>query len=186
MSHTSKKKNGKQQPKASEVSDFGNSQLSKHAVLKPELSAYRGAVRVRNISSDVLTLLFYNDLIDSVQYSGGMSFLNDYWKAGLTGKPAQNMEPSTSGGYHNFIPYNVAPMQRSRAATYAVITGLGMEDGLRIVTLILKQEDVKLPNKKTTELIQRALDLIVSSYDQMMTKKKEDQIQRLKKISESL
>lgn len=187
MSRTSKKKNGKQPPKASDQSsDFGNDMLAKRATLKPELSAYRGAVRVRNISDDILTLLFYKDLIDPVQYSGGMAYLGDRWKAGLTGKSAQNMEPSSSGGYYNCIPYNVAPMQRYRAAVAAVVNGLGAEKAFKVLALIAKQEGVELPNKETTGLIRQALDLIVSSYDQAHWKRREDQIQKLKKLSESL
>ena len=121
MSRTKKpKKNGQRTSKA--PIDTGTDQLSKRHQLKPEAVDHSsGGVRLRIIDTDTVTKLYHSRVVSEIQYSLGQSFIKDYWRAGLSGKPAQNLEGNSSGGYHNYIPYGVSAMQRfRRAADYIV------------------------------------------------------------------
>ena len=98
--------------------DTGNKQLAKRHALKPEAVDHSsGSVRLRVLDTDTVSILYHNRVVSEIQYSLGMSFIKDYWRAGLSGKPAQNLEANSSGGYHNYIPYGVSAMQRFRKAT---------------------------------------------------------------------
>lgn len=98
--------------------DTGNKQLSKRHKLKPEAVDHSsGGVRLRVMDTDTVSILYHSRVVSEIQYSLGMSFIKDYWRAGLSGKPAQNLEANSSGGYHNYIPYGVSAMQRFRKAS---------------------------------------------------------------------
>lgn len=110
------KKSGRKTSK--EPVDTGNKQLAKRHKLKPEAVDHSsGGVRLRVMDTDTVSILYHARVVSEIQYSLGMSFIKDYWRAGLSGKPAQNLEANSSGGYHNYIPYGVSAMQRFRKAT---------------------------------------------------------------------
>lgn len=88
--------------------------LPKRHYLRPELSGTH--VRVRVTDDNLLTYLYWHNVINDIQYSTGCSYLSDIWKAGIAGKPAQNLEASHGSGYQNYIPYGVMPMLRLRQA----------------------------------------------------------------------
>ena len=157
---TPRPKAGKESSKK-KLSDFGNGYLSKRKSLKPEIGSHGGAVRVRVIDTDALTVLYHRRLVSDVQYSIGMSYLKDYWQAGLSGKPAQNLEANTSAGHHSYIPYGVGAMLRFQKASSHLLKMMGE----RSVSLVIKfiTDNFEF-TKKEVEYLRDCLDSLGKFY----------------------
>jgi hypothetical protein len=142
--------------------DTGNKQLAKRHRLKPEAVDHSsGGVRLRIIDTDTLTILYHNRVVSDVQYSLGVSFIKDYWRAGLSGKPAQNLEANSSGGYHNYIPYGVSAMQKFRKAADHLINTFG--DGAVTFLISCSTEVINLDHAGIDRL-KRLLDSLEDFY----------------------
>jgi hypothetical protein len=142
--------------------DTGNKQLAQRHKLKPEAVDHSsGGVRLRILDTDTVSMLYHNRLISEIQYSLGMSFIKDYWRAGLSGKPAQNLEANSSGGYHSYIPYGVSAMQRFRKATEYLANKHG--DG-SVALLIICLSQVVGISQQQIEILKGLLDSLEIHY----------------------
>lgn len=94
--------------------DPGTPELAKRKRLRVE--AIHGGVRVRDTDEDVLTSLYWHGLLTDTQYSVGLSFQRDLWKASLLGTKAANTEPSSRTAHYGNLPGSLVALTRVNEA----------------------------------------------------------------------
>lgn len=118
-------------------------ELSKRKTLR--LEPIPGGVRVRDITEDYLTSLFWAGKLSEIAYSCGVSLQKDLWMASILGLKAKNMEPSSRSGNHGNLPGSLLALSRINRSMKAIHAAYGSKGTATVMAAAQDQPVLDVP-----------------------------------------